>query len=461
MERLGCPVARAAARYPQAMALQQGELRLSYTQLGQCIDERVRRLQQAGLLPGQRVAVRADSDWQLLVDFWALLRHGNVVCPVSPRLPPQAARDAAELVDAIGWWPGTDSTRGARKPRVQTTPPHAPGGQPLDLATIIFSSGTTTRPKAVGHDLSAHEASAEGANGNVVLEPGCRCLLSLPWSHVSGLGILFRCALAGATVVISPQRRPLGEDLRQDAITHVSVVPVQLKRLLAQDPTPPQTLRCCLLGGAPLPTSLVLQAHERGWPVHCTYGLTEMASQVTTTRPDAAPSELLTAGRPLAGRQLSIADDGEILVQGRTLFRGYYERPSLRLPLDACGWFHTGDCGRLDASGCLIVAGRRDHMLVSGGENIHPEEIETALLQLAGVQQALVVAVPDPEFGQRPVAFVQSDDFRPDHWRARLSEQLPRFKVPDHFLLWPPQADIVGIKPSRQQLQSLAVQQLT
>ncbi len=418
MERSSCPVARAASRYPQAPAVEQGAHRLSYEQLDRLIEERARLLHQEGLEPGQRVAIVADNDWPLLVTFWALLRKGCVICPVSPRLPPQAARAAADWVGAVGWWQGTTLARVSADLRTTTETPHDTASDANDRATMVYSSGTTTRPKAVVHDLSAHLASAEGANQNLPLGPGCRWLLSLPWSHVSGLGILFRCAMAGATVVIPSQPGPLGDDLRQLAITHASVVPVQLKRLLAHDPSPPDSLRCCLLGGGPLPPSLVLQAQELEWPVHATYGLTEMASQVTTTQPGAGRTELLTAGRLLTGRRMQIADDGEILVQGQTLFRGYFDQHQLHLPLDAAGWFHTGDCGRLDADGCLIVEGRRDHMLVSGGENIHPEEIESALLQLEGILQVIVVAIPNREFGQRPVAFVESADFRPSQWRA-------------------------------------------
>ena len=130
-----------------------------------------------------------------------------------------------------------------------------------------------------------------------------------------------------------------------------------------------------------------------------------MSSQATASRPGDPPEALRTAGRPLAFRELSVAADGEILVRGRTLFRGYVEETGIRPARDASGWFHTGDLGRLDADGRLVVSGRRDTMFISGGENIHPEEIEREILRFPGVLEAIVAPVPDPEFGARPGGF--------------------------------------------------------
>jgi O-succinylbenzoic acid--CoA ligase len=330
----------------------------------------------------------------------------------------------------------------------------------VPLATIVLSSGTTSQPKAVAHDLEAHLANAAGANQNLPLRTDDRWLLSLPWAHVSGLGILFRCALAGATAVLPVKSSRLDEDLPQREITHVSLVPTQLKRLLGERQAPPAALQVCLLGGGPLPTKLIGQAGKMGWPISTTYGLTEMASQVTTTPPEAGETELQTAGRPLSGRSVRISPEGEILVRGKTLFRGYCQHRRLHRPLDDAGWFHTGDRGRIDDQDCLTVAGRVDHMFISGGENIHPEEIERALLDLDGVLRAIVVPVSDEEFGQRPVAFVDALEIRSSEWSARLAEQLPRFKVPDRFFAWPKRGNAPGIKPGRRHFQTLAAQQL-
>src|SRR3712207_445663 len=155
-----------------------------------------------------------------------------------------------------------------------------------------------------------------------------------------------------------------------------------------------------------------------------------MASQVTTTPPGASRGELRTSGRPLPHREVAVSGGGEILVRGETLFAGYVEGDPVRRPLDADGWFHTGDLGALDENGYLGVRGRRDNLFVSGGENIQPEEIEEALSGLDGVQDAVVVPVPDLEFGAHPVAFVRAAEGAADQeilMRA-LEKVLPRFK---------------------------------
>ena len=183
-----------------------------------------------------------------------------------------------------------------------------------------------------------------------------------------------------------------------------------------------------------------------------------MASQVTTTPPGAARATLSTAGAVLPHRALRIAEDGEILVRGATLFAGYVDGDALHDPRTADGWYPTGDRGTLDADGHLHVHGRTDHMFVSGGENIHPEEIERALMQLGGITRAVVVPVPDEEFGARPVAFVEAggeavgkaaERERVAAWRRKLDEALPRYKRPVRFLPWPDDESGPSIKADR------------
>ena len=180
-----------------------------------------------------------------------------------------------------------------------------------------------------------------------------------------------------------------------------------------------------------------------------------MASQVTTTPPGASPEELHTSGQVLRGREVSISGEGEILVRGETLFAGYVEGGKLDLPLDTDGWFHTGDLGELDENGSLHVLGRRDNLFISGGENIQPEEIEEVLCRLDSIDEAVVVPVPDPEFGHRPVAFVRTAGNGPGDLAPKLREFLPGFKIPTAFHPWPGNTHR-GIKPDRNTLRERA-----
>ncbi|HEX42035.1 MAG TPA: hypothetical protein ENN81_08245, partial [Phycisphaerales bacterium] len=164
------------------------------------------------------------------------------------------------------------------------------------------------------------------------------------------------------------------------------------------------------------------------------------------------------SGRLLPYRDLRIAEDGEIRVGGRTLFDGYVEAGSIRPAIDADGWFHSGDIGALDEAGFLYVRGRRDSMFISGGENIHPEQIERVLEEASGVERAVVVGVPCGDMGQRPVAFVKMRMGEPlagetlRHW---VAQRLERFKTPVAFLQWPASLDRQE-KPNRTALAARA-----
>jgi O-succinylbenzoic acid--CoA ligase len=323
-----------------------------------------------------------------------------------------------------------------------------PADIPLERpATIIFTSGSTGVPKAALHAFGNHYYNALGSNANIPLRSGDRWLHSLPLYHVGGLSILFRCLLAGATVALPRQGTPLGEAIDELGATHVSLVSTQLLRLL-RGKADLAGLEAVLMGGGPVPAPLVDEAVARGLPIHTSYGLTETASQVTTTPPGASPGELGTSGRLLPYREIAISGGGEILVRGQTLFAGYVEGGKTERALDADGWFHTGDLGELNENGYLRVLGRQDNLFVSGGENIQPEEIEEALYGLPGVDEAVVVPVPDEEFGARPVAFVRMEDERYGELAPELERVLPRFKIPIAFHPWPEETRR-GMKPDR------------
>ncbi len=219
-----------------------------------------------------------------------------------------------------------------------------------------------------------------------------------------------------------------------------------------------QKLKAILLGGGAIPERLIEQCIALKLPIHVSYGSTEMSSQITTTAVDEAPEKLFTAGKLLPYRELKIATNGEILVRGETLFAGYVQGERLRLPLGENGWFGTGDIGELTEDGYLIVQGRKDHMFISGGENIHPEEIERELLKYPGIEEAVVVPVPDVEFGSRPVAFIRwqkapGADIAP--LTAHLRQNLSGLKIPIRFFNWREEKG-ERIKPDRRALRQLA-----
>jgi o-succinylbenzoate---CoA ligase len=453
----------AALSAPKTAALVGASGITSYEELDRMVSAAALRL--GWLEPGSRVALYLPKDERYVALVLALIRAGHIACPVSDRLPPRGVArllgkaacsalisEDEELLQTAG----PDILRSAPETLLRGGEQRA---EPADIpqerpATIIFTSGSSGVPKAALHTFGNHYHSALGSNANIALLPGDRWLHSLPMYHVGGLSILFRCLLAGATVALPLPGTSLGESIASLGATHVSLVSTQLSKLLRES-ADLGGLEAVLMGGGPVSPSLVGGALARGLPLHTSYGLTEMASQVTTTPPDASVEELRTAGRVLPHREVSISENGEILVRGETLFAGYAEGEKLDRPVDAEDWFHTRDLGELDESGHLRVGGRMDNLFISGGENVQPEEIEEALCRLEGVDEAVVVPVSDEEFGARPVAFVKVNDAEPRDLARALEPVLPRFKIPISFHPWPEEARR-GMKADRANLGELA-----
>jgi o-succinylbenzoate---CoA ligase len=440
----------AAIAAPGAPAVTGADGTLTYAKLDRKVTAAAEEIGELGLGAGARVALYLPKDEPYFVLLLALIRAGCVACPLSTRLPP---RGVAPLLQEISCralissdeelLETTDAgIQRLRPQRLLADEPATRDPEPLRLAlnlpaTIVFTSGSAGVAKAALHTFGNHYYSALGSNANITLAPGDRWLHSLPLYHVGGLSILFRCLLVGATVALPEPGSPLGKAIADGGATHLSLVSTQLLRLLREADLEPGALKAILLGGGPIPVPLLGEATARGLPIHTSYGLTEMASQVTATPPGASREELRTSGRPLPHREISISEDGEILVRGETLFTGYVEGEAVDCPQDAEGWFHTGDLGELKADGYLRVWGRKDNLFISGGENVQPEEIEEALCRLEGIEEAVVVPVPDAEFGSRPVAFVRTTGGKLVGLAQALEPALPRFKIPVAFHEWP------------------------
>jgi len=445
---------QAVRHHPDAAALIIPQGQLTYRDYYARVLRTSANLERLGLKHGDMLAVVAGNQLETILLMMAVWEIGAVAVPVSPRFPAEqvvrslkhikcsrlvaAQPDAFDPIETYRVNDIVASENGERSMEDQPLRDFS-----LDRnATILFTSGTTELPKAVLHSLGNHYTSALGANENIPFVPGDRWLLSLPIYHVGGLAILGRALVGGGAVVVADLKQSLPETFSRFDISHLSVVPTQLYRMMQDDYliSRLQKLKAILIGGSNIPPALIQQAIRHRLPIHTTYGSTEMSSQTTTTRPNESPEKLSTAGRLLNYRELKIAADGEILVRGKTLFKGYIAPAgTVMSPVDAEGWFATGDIGSVDTEGYLTVLGRKDNMFISGGENICPEEIETYLQNIPGVINAIVVPVDHEEFGARPVAFVQAElgTFAETEIRTQLEGKLPRFKIPDRFFPWP------------------------
>lgn len=457
--RITCPVFEHAAKHGGQSAVVGKDRSLSYQQLEGFIDLAAENLKRLGVKPRERVALISPNTVEYIITLFALWRQGAIACLLTTRLPEDGVRSSlqniscARIISPVEISiPGTRTFRGKDEVRF-------PGIEyVLDApADIMFTSGSSGEPKAVQHAFGNHYYNAQAANEHIPFGPGDRWLLSLPLYHVGGLGIVWRTFYAGGTLVVPEAEADLADSLRKFRITHVSLVPTQLYRLLSDSKNIAvlREMKAILVGGSAVPDVLILKAVDARLPVHVTYGLTEMASQVATSK-RLTKEDSLPRGQILRCAQARISDDHEILVRGKTLFQGYFTTTAPGVvvaspALDKEGWFHTGDLGCLNEDGTLTVLGREDNMFISGGENIQPEEIERHLCRIEGVLQAVVVPVEHEEFGERPVAFVEIQE---DALLSRtqilscLREYLPSFKLPDQIYFWPATAQ-TGIKPDR------------
>ena len=289
------------------------------------------------------------------------------------------------------------------------------------------------------HSLGNHYYSALGSNGCLPSLENGQWLLSLPLYHIAGIAILFRVFLAGATVVLPPSRSFDAAAIATTKISHLSLVPTQLQRLLELDLAATQKitqrLKCLLVGGAMISKSLYYQSLHHSYPLYPTYGMTEMSSQITTaTDKDTA---FFSLGHPLPYRQCNVTRSGEIKVKGKTLFQGYLSAPGrIERSLDQNGYFATRDIGHYSYQTGLTFLGRKDRLFISGGENIYPEEIERALLSIQGILDARVTPTYDREFGMRPTAYIHSrDPIQPEKIKQTLALALPKYKIPVNFIV--------------------------
>ncbi|HKH23446.1 MAG TPA: AMP-binding protein, partial [Solirubrobacterales bacterium] len=293
-----------------------------------------------------------------------------------------------------------------------------------DLQCRILTSGTSGEPRPVSLTYGNFLFSAVGSAFNLGVDPRDRWLCCLPLSHVAGLSIILRSVIYGTTAVLLDgfETEQVASTLVSGDISVVSLVPTQLIRLLdaGADLSRP---RAILIGGGPVPADALAEALERGATVVQTYGMTETCSQVTTLAPEDAARRVGSAGRPLLTTHVRI-EDGEILVQGPTVSRD---------AVDTDGWLRTGDLGRIDEEGFLYVTGRRSEVIVTGGENVMPAEVEATLVSHPAVADAAVVGRPDPEWQEAVCALVVLNDgahASEDDLRAHCTQTLAGFKVP-------------------------------
>lgn len=414
-----------------------------------------------GVQPGDVVALLAPASPQTVAAIHAIGYVGAVLLPLNYRLAAPELRfqlrdghprmllyddpwsDRVEELDAGEMARVGLSELQGRASSVVALKHLVPFAMGADQG-IIYTSGTSGTPKAVRLTYHNHWWSATASALNLGFDPSDAWLSCLPFFHVSGLSIVYKSVLYGIPMVLHErfQAGLINRSIVQHRVTLISLVSVMLQALLDDLGTGPgfPALRAVLLGGGPIASSLLERAHERGISICQTYGLTETASQIVTLAPDQVGDKRGSAGQPLFGAEIKIVEApskprslaagqiGEIAVRGPMVSPGYLGHAAR-----GEDWLYTGDMGYLDPDGFLYVLDRRTDLIISGGENVYPAEVEAALVAHPAVAEAGVVGRPDTRWGQVPVAFVRlhpHSTMGADALLPFLQGRLAAYKIP-------------------------------
>ncbi|HMT05177.1 MAG TPA: o-succinylbenzoate--CoA ligase [Solirubrobacterales bacterium] len=404
---------------PDRIALIADGESMTYSQLEDESAQAARRLAAWGVRRGATVAMNMRPGRDKIILIHALMKTGAVLLPISPKL---SSEERARAIESCGV--SVDLDDPGKLTQTEADLPLLGEHDMSDPHCRILTSGSTGMPHTVSLSYGNHLFSAMGSAFNIGVDPSDRWLCALPTSHISGLSIVMRSVIYGTAMVLQDRFEPsaITQAIEEDGVTVISLVSTMLLRLL-NDGVDLSAPRAILVGGGPVPQSALREALDRGARVIQTYGLTETCSQVTTLEVAEARRKVGSVGRPLLTSHLRI-QGGEILVQGPTVSAG---------ALDADGWLHTGDVGRIDEDGFLYVQGRTDEMIISGGENVIPGEVEDVLLQHPGILEAAVIGRPDPEWQQAVTAVVVTANDAQiglDELRGHCEGKLAPYKIP-------------------------------
>jgi len=428
-------------RHSGRLAIEYESVAWTYAELHERAGHLAGQLAQNGVRTGDRVALLARHGLVYAATVHALIQLGAVLEPLNTRLAlPELAwqldRGRARLLicdaehselarrlrdrlqsEGNGNAPAFLALDGEHWP-VVATPVYRDHLDLREVQCVMFTSGTTGLPKGAQITYGNHLWGAVGSAFRLGVQPDDRWLTPLPLFHVGGQAVLLRSVIYGTAAIIHRSFDPdaVNQALETQGITLVSVVPAMLTRMIANRTVPyPNTLRNILLGGAPAPLPLLTDCMALTVPVSQSYGLTEANSQVATLSQEDSMRKLGSSGQPLLMNEVRIMEggvalppgsEGEIVLRGPTIIPGYDGQSEADNSVFRNGWFHTGDMGYLDDEGYLFVLDRRSDLIVSGGENVYPAEVEAALLAHPDIVEAGATGVADERYGRAVLAVV-------------------------------------------------------
>jgi len=444
---------------PEGPAVADDNVSLTNGQFLEAVRRAGASLRRFGVSRGDVVGIMLPNTAAFVVSLFAAWRVGAAVTPINPSLRPAEVQyqlaDAAATVVIVDTVPEFDT--GGRQVVIASDLTAQPAYGVLypthldedALALLIYTSGTTGRPKGVMLDHANLTAMCCAVIDALEISAADHSLLILPLFHVNGIVIgTLSPLLAGGRMTIAGRFSPktFFSHVEQSGATYFSAVPTiytMLCGLPAEVAPDTSSVRFAICGAAPASVELLEQFQSRyGIPIIEGYGLSE-GTCASTINPLDGPRKAGTVGLPLPGQTIRLVDAsgepvadgeaGEVVIKGPNVMRGYLNRPEETANTIVDGWLHTGDVGRFDEDGYLVLVDRAKDMIIRGGENIYPREIEAVVHQLPQIADAAVVGRPNPVYGEEPVLFVSlhpGKQLEVDLIREHLTESLSKYKLP-------------------------------
>jgi long-chain acyl-CoA synthetase len=481
---LAVTLVESAKQLPRHTAIINGDQRVSYAELNAATNRLAGALTALGMHPGQKVLLMLPNIPEFAVCYYGIIKAGGVVVPCNILYKAReiefllgdseaviAIACEEHLAEALAAFRQSDTCRhlvvvpGPGRGAVRDKGVHeyealfeaaAPEFDMVqtaadDTAVIVYTSGTTGKPK--GAELTHFSQFFQCRVLPDLTEDMCRpddvALAALPLFHAFGQTVVMSMAVGtGTTISLLSRYDPLTmlQTLERDAVTTLAAVPTMYVQLLNHPDRRKYhlgRLRRCMSGGSAIAVeTLQTWKREYGFDIREGYGLTE-TSPIATYSLGSIEPRYGACGKPIWGCEIKVADDndvavppgtnGEVLIRGVNLMKGYYKNPEATAVALKGGWLHTGDIGRVDADGYLYIVGRKKDMIIRGGYNVYPREIEELLYEHPAVQECAVVGIPHPELGEevKAVLYLKPDGrVTPEEIRAYCRERVAPYKYP-------------------------------
>jgi O-succinylbenzoic acid--CoA ligase len=413
------------------------------------------------LFPGDLIAIVSDNNLEFIILVFALWKTGAIPVPINTRLNETEKNNLLEFLNPKLIYDLSSPIPTLSSPRKQFVPTsrgksheYVSSQSRFDLADIntialiLFTSGSTGKPKAVQLSFLNLKKSFENSDTMLNQNSNDKWIASLPFFHIGGFSIIIRSLFSGTLLIIpkSLQTDDILQDIKKYKPTLVSLVSTQLRRLIDIGLKPDPSMKCLLLGGGYIDNSLVEESLAIGWPIAKVYGSTETSSLVSFLDCMNEKNKIPSTGKPLGNNMILIVDrnrnplpynsHGEIAIKSESCTSGYLDNPREKKRKFINGFYYTGDHGFLDKEGYLFVDARRSDLIISGGENINPLEIENALREFPGIAMVSVFGEDDREWGQIVSAAVKTKsgkNISKKNLKEFLSKKLSPYKIPKRF----------------------------